>query len=206
MLKIWGRLSSINVRKVVLAARWMNLEFERIDAGREYGIVQTPEYLGRNPNGLVPLMEDGDFQLWESNVIVRYLCAKHSAGALYPQDLRTRFDAERWMDWQQTTLNPAGREAFIQLVRTPAEKRDAKALAQSVAATQPLLDVLDKHVAQRPFMAGDAFTMADIPIACEMHRWLGLAIDHPARPHLDRWYQNILGQPASRGVLDLPLS
>jgi glutathione S-transferase len=206
MLKIWGRLSSINVRKVVLAARWMNLEFERVDAGREYGIVQTPEYLGRNPNALVPLMEDGDFQLWESNVIVRYLCAKHSAGALYPQDLRTRFDAERWMDWQQTTLNPAGREAFIQLVRTPAEKRDAEALAHSVAATLPLLDVLDKHLAQRPFMAGDAFTMADIPIACEMHRWLGLAIDHPARPHLDRWYQNILGQPASRGVLDLPLS
>jgi glutathione S-transferase len=206
MLRIWGRLSSINVRKVVLAARWMNLEFERVDAGREYGIVQTSEYLGRNPNGLVPVMEDGDFQLWESNVIVRYLCAKHSPGALYPQDLRTRFDAERWMDWQQTTLNPAGREAFIQLVRTPAEKRDAKALAQSVAATQPLLDVLDKHLSQRAFMAGDAFTMADMPIACEMHRWLGLAIDHPVRPHLDRWYQNILGRPASRGVLDLPLS
>jgi glutathione S-transferase len=206
MLRIWGRLSSINVRKVVLAARWMNLEFERVDAGREYGIVQTPDYLGRNPNGLVPLLEDGDFQLWESNVIVRYLCAKHSAGALYPDDLPSRFDAERWMDWQQTTLNPAGREAFIQLIRTPAEKRDAKAIAQSVAATQPLLEVLDKHLAQRPFMAGAAFTMADIPIACEMHRWLGLAIDHPARPHLDRWYRDIRGQAASRGVLDLPLS
>jgi glutathione S-transferase len=206
MLKIWGRLSSINVRKVVLAARWMDLEFERIDAGREYGIVQTPEYLGRNPNGLVPLMEDGDFQLWESNVIVRYLCAKHSPGVLYPQDLPTRFDAERWMDWQQTTLNPAGREAFIQLIRTPVEKRDAKALAQSVAATQPLLDVLDRHLAQRPYMAGATFTMADIPIACEMHRWLGLPMAHPARPHLDAWYQDILGQAASRGVLDLPLS
>jgi glutathione S-transferase len=206
MLKIWGRLSSINVRKVVLAARWMNLDFERVDAGREYGIVQTPDYLGRNPNGLVPLMEDGDFPLWESNVIVRYLCAKRSPGALYPQDLRARFDAERWMDWQQTTLNPAGREAFIQLIRTPVEKRDAKALEQSIAATQPLLDVLDQHLARRPYMAGAAFTMADIPIACEMHRWLGLPIDHPVRPHLHAWYQNILGQAASRGVLDLPLS
>jgi glutathione S-transferase len=206
MLKIWGRLSSINVRKVVLAARWMNLDFERVDAGREYGIVQTPDYLGRNPNGLVPLMEDGDFPLWESNVIVRYLCAKRSPGALYPHDLRTRFDAERWMDWQQTTLNPAGREAFIQLIRTPVEKRDAKALEQSIAATQPLLDVLDQHLAQGPYMAGAAFTMADIPIACEMHRWLGLPIDHPVRPHLHAWYQNILRQAASRGVLDLPLS
>jgi glutathione S-transferase len=206
MLKIWGRLSSINVRKVVLAARWMNLEFERVDAGREYGIVRTPEYLERNPNGLVPMLEDGNFPLWESNVIVRYLCAKHSPGALYPEELRARFNAERWMDWQQTTLNPAGREAFVQLIRTPADKRDANAIAKSVAETEPLLGVLDKHLSQRPFMAGAAFTMADVPIACEMHRWLGLPIEHPARPHLDRWYQNILGQAASRGVLDLPLS
>jgi glutathione S-transferase len=206
MLKIWGRLSSINVRKVVLAARWMNLEFERVDAGREYGIVRTPEYLERNPNGLVPMLEDGNFPLWESNVIVRYLCAKHSPGALYPEDLRARFNAERWMDWQQTTLNPAGREAFVQLIRTPADKRDANAIAKSVAETEPLLGVLDKHLSQRPFMAGAAFTMADVPIACEMHRWLGLPIEHPARPHLDRWYQNILAQAASRGVLDLPLS
>jgi glutathione S-transferase len=206
MLKIWGRLSSINVRKVVLAARWMGLEFDRVDAGREHGIVRTPEYLGRNPNGLVPLMEDDDFQLWESNVIVRYLCAKHSPGTLYPKDLRTRFDAERWMDWQQTTLNPAGREAFVQLIRTPAEKRNADAVAQSVEATEPLLAVLDRHLAQRPFMAGAAFTMADIPIACEMHRWLGLPIVHSPRPHLARWYQNILGKTASLGVLDLPLS
>jgi glutathione S-transferase len=206
MLKVWGRLSSINVRKVVLAARWMNLEFERVDAGREYGIVRTPEYLARNPNGLVPMLQAGDFQLWESNVIVRYLCAKHSHGALYPEDLRTRFDAERWMDWQQTTLNHAGREAFVQLIRTPADKRDASAIAKSVAETEHLLHVLDQHLSQRPFMAGAAFTMADIPVACEMHRWLGLPIDHPARPHLARWYQNILGHPASRGVLDLPLS
>jgi glutathione S-transferase len=205
MFKVWGRLSSINVRKVVLAARWMNLEFERVDAGREYGIVRTPKYLARNPNGLVPMLEDGDFQLWESNVIVRYLCAQHSLG-LYPSDLRTRFDAERWMDWQQTTLNPAGREAFVQLIRTPADKRDANAIAKSVAETEHLLDVLDQHLSQRPFMAGAAFTMADIPIACEMHRWLGLPFEHPARPHLERWYQNILGQAASQGVLDLPLS
>ena len=112
MLKIWGRLSSINVRKVVLAARWLAIPFQRIDAGHEFGMVDTPEYRARNPNGLVPLIEDDGFVLWESNVIVRYLCAKHSAGTFYPQALAARFDAECWMDWQQTTLNPAGRGAF----------------------------------------------------------------------------------------------
>jgi glutathione S-transferase len=206
MLKIWGRMSSINVRKVVLAAQWLGIAFERIDAGHEFGIVKTPEYLAKNPNALVPLLEDGDFALWESNVIVRYLCAKHSPGDLYPQPLLHRFDAERWMDWQQTTLNPAGRNAFVQLLRTPAEKRNQPLIEQSIAATEPLMAILDAHLAQHKFMAGNSFTMADIPIACEVHRWRGVPITQIERPNLDRWYRAILSQPASRGVLDISLS
>jgi glutathione S-transferase len=206
MIKIWGRISSINVRKVVLAAQWLEVPFQRIDAGHEFGIVKTPEYLAKNPNALIPLLEDGDFQLWESNVIVRYLCAKYSPGKLYPQELTARFDAERWMDWQQTTLNPAGRNAFMQLIRTSQDKRDAGLVAQSQTTTEGLMALLDQHLSRRAFMAGDAFTMADIPIACELHRWRGLPLERPARPNLDRWYQNIVSSPASRGVLDLPLS
>ena len=114
-LKIWGRMSSINVKKVVWTAQELGLVFQRNEAGGQFGLVKTPEYLRLNPNALVPVMEDGDFVLWESNVIVRYLCAKHSPGQLYPNDLRERFEAERWMDWQQTTLGPAGRPGFCQI-------------------------------------------------------------------------------------------
>jgi glutathione S-transferase len=209
MLKIWGRISSINVRKVVLTAQWLGIPFERVDAGLEYGVVRTPEYLGKNPNALVPLIEDGNFQLWESNVIVRYLCARYGArgpGELYPQDLEKRFDAERWMDWQQTTLNPAGRPAFIQLFRTAPDKRDADALAASVAATERLMAVLDEHLSVQPCMAGDHFTVADIPIACDVHRWSGLPLQRPRRSHLERWYDSILSRPATRGVFDFALS
>jgi len=206
MLKIWGRITSINVRKVVLAAQWMKIPFERIDAGLNFGIVKTPEYLAKNPNALVPLMEDGDFQLWESNVIVRYLCAKHSFGDLYPEPLTARFDAERWMDWQQTTLCGAGRPAFVQLMRTAPDQRDPAAIAQSVAAMEPLMARIDQHLSRRAFMGGDKFTMGDIPVACEVHRWRGLPIERGARPHIDRWYQGILDHPAARGVLDLPLA
>ena len=209
MLKIWGRLSSINVRKVVFTAQWLNLPFERVDAGLHHGVVKTPEYLRKNPNALVPLVEDGDFQLWESNVIVRYLCARYGSGAPgepYPAELSRRFDAERWMDWQQTTLNPAGRPAFIQLFRTPPEKRDAGVVAQSVSAMEPLMAVIDEHLGRRPFMAGEYLTMADVPIACDVHRWRALPLQRPPRPHIDRWFQDILSRPASRGVFDFPLS
>ena len=206
MLKLWGRLSSINVRKVVLTAQLLELTLERIDAGAGFGLTRTPEYLARNPNALVPLLQDGDFALWESNTIVRYLCARVQAGGLYPTDLRERFDAERWMDWQQTTLNVAGRNAFIQMIRTPEGQRDLTAIAASVAATEPLLAMLDAHLAQRAFMAGERLTMADIPIACEMHRWWGLPLRHTEHPHLRRWYEGLRQRPAARGVLDLALA
>jgi glutathione S-transferase len=206
MLKIWGRISSINVRKVVLAAQWLGLPFERIDAGHEFGVVRTPEYLAKNPNALVPTIEDDGFQLYESNVVVRYLCANHAEAGLYPQELRHRFDAERWMDWQQTTLNPAGRNAFVQLLRTAPEKRQQKLVDESVSATEPLLRMIDAHLGRRAYMAGDAFTMADIPIACEIHRWRGTPVAQLPLPNVDRWYSSICANPASRGVLDLPLA
>ena len=204
MLHLWGRLSSINVRKVVLCAQVLGIELPRTDAGLTFGVVDTPDYRAANPNGLVPLLRDGDFTLWESNAIVRYLCARE--GRLYPSDLQQRFNAERWMDWQQTTLNPAGSPGFKQWIRVAPAQRDAGVIEQSVAATEPLFAMLDEHLSRQAFMAGDALTMADIPIACEVHRWWGLPQPRPAWPHLERWYAGWLALPASRGVLDLPLS
>jgi len=206
MLHLWGRISSINVRKVVWAAQELGLPLQRTDAGGAFGLVREAPYLARNPNGLVPLIEDGAVVLWESNTIVRYLCAKHSHGNLYPEDLPTRFSAEQWMDWQQTTFNPAGRGAFMQWVRTPADQRNAALIAQSVAATEPLLDLLDAHLARQPWMAGERFTMADLPVGCEIHRWWGLPQERAQRPHLQRWYQALCDRLGARGVLDQPLA
>lgn len=209
MLHIWGRLSSINVRKVVWTAQELDLQLQRTDAGGQFGLVREPDYLGKNPNGLVPVIEDGEALLWESNVIVRYLCARHSPGGLYPLPLPERFAAEQWMDWQQTSFNPAGRDAFKQWIRTPAAQRQPDLIARSVAETEPLLALLDAHLARQAFMAGEQFGMADIPLGCEIHRWWGLPQVRPAPlayPHLERWYQTLLARPATRGVLDQPLS
>ena len=205
-LHIWGRMSSINVKKVVWTAQELGLDYQRTEAGGVHGVVKTPDYMKLNANSLVPVIEDDGFVLWESNVIVRYLCAKHAMGLMYPADLRQRFDAERWMDWQQTALGVAGRHAFIQLIRTPQDQRDARMIAASQAATEPLLALLDAHLAQRAFMAGEQLTMADIPIACEMHRWWRLPLSHADHPHLRRWFEGLCQRSAARGVLDLELA
>ena len=212
MLNIWGRISSINVRKVVWCAQELGLDFQRTEAGGKFGVVQTPDYLAMNPNAMVPVIDDGEgaerVVLWESNVIVRYLCAKHAPGTLYPEPLHARFDAERWMDWQQTALNPASGGAFKQWIRTPAAERDSAVIERSVQATEPLFALLDAHLATRAFMMGDAFTMADIPVGCEAHRWFGLPpteYTRPVWPNVERWFADLKARSAARGVLDLPL-
>ena len=206
MLKIWGRMSSINVKKVVWTAQELGLDFQRTEAGGLFGVVKTPEYMQMNPNSLVPVIEADDYVLWESNVIVRYLSAKYASGQMYPIDLRERFDAERWMDWQQTTLNPVSRPGFWQLIRTAPEQRNPALMAESNAAVEALMFTLDMHLANRAFMVGERFTVADIPLACEVHRWFGLPQPRQSRPHIERWYASLRARQASKGVLDMALS
>jgi glutathione S-transferase len=157
MLKIWGRANSINVQKVLWCCGELGLQYDRIDAGNEFGVTKTPEYRALNPNALVPTIEDGDFQLWESNVIVRYLAQKSQDNRLCPADITTRFGAERWMDWQATVFWPALRPLFIELIRTPPANRDTSAIARGESLSLAAARILDARLSDRTFLAGGPF-------------------------------------------------
>jgi glutathione S-transferase len=206
MLRIWGRTNSTNVQKVLWCLGELGLGFERIEAGAQFGVVNTPEYRAMNPNSLVPTIDDDGFILWESNVIVRYLAKRHSDGALYPSDIRERFIAEQWMDWQATTLWPGFRDAFWGLVRTPPEKRDEAAIAKSQQATAKRFEGLETRLGETRFVAGDAFSMGDIPIGVSVYRCLALGIDRGAFPNIARWYDSLAERPAFREHVMLPIS
>jgi glutathione S-transferase len=209
-LRIWGRLSSINVQKVVWTARELNLQFERIDAGGAFGGNRTPEYLRMNPNGKIPVIDDDGFVLWESNAIVRYLAAKHRAQTLWPADLRQRADADRWMDWQATEVTPAMRNAFMQLIRTAPEQRSQALIDESNAACETLMAILDAHLGSgaqaREYLCGSRFTVADIAVGASVHRWFGLPQPNAPRPNVERWYRALMKRPAVDGVLTLPVT
>jgi glutathione S-transferase len=206
MLRIWGRISSINVQKVVWCCDEIGLAYERVDAGGTFGKTKTPEYLAMNPNSLVPVIDDEGFILYESNAIVRYLAAKHSTGKLWPEDLRKRADVDRWMEWLSTAWVPSMRDAFWQLIRTPERVVDVAAVERSRAEGERLAGILDAHLAHRPFVTDHGFTVADIVVGCAAHRWLALPIQREPRPNLQRWYDSLKSRAGAKQVLSLALT
>ncbi|HET7669024.1 MAG TPA: glutathione S-transferase [Burkholderiales bacterium] len=206
MLKIWGRTNSVNVKKALWAAEELGLKYERIDAGLQFGVNNTPEYKRINPTGLVPTIDDDGFTLWESHSIVRYLAAKHGSGDLWPVEAKARADADRWMDWTHTFSREFQRPVFWPLVRTPPEKRDAKAIAEAVQKCGELLKIPEQALSQRPYLGGDRFTMGDIPLGCHIQLWMRLPIQRPRLPGVEAWFARLCERPAYGRIVDIALS
>ncbi len=207
MLTIYGRTNSANVQKVLWCLAELDVQYERIDAGLEFGKNKDPWYLKLNPNGRVPLLVDGAFSLWESNTIVRYLAGKHGVGAMCPPSPETRALAERWMDWQLSTLIRPVSIVFQALYRTPPPERDAAAIARNTVEANRAMELLDAHLAGQPFVAGDAFTMGDIAVGTTAHRWLEIVgIERPELAAVRAWRDRLAGRPAFRRHVMLPLS
>jgi len=208
MLKIWGRNTSSNVQKVIWALAEMRVPFERIDVGGAFGKTKEAAYLTMNPNSLVPTLEEEDgFTLWESNSIIRYLAAKHANRTLEPADLKTRATAQKWMDWQLSVLGPAITPVFWGLIRTPAEKRDAIAIATGKEKTIAAARIMDAQLGKTQYLAGDEFSYGEIPVGIMIYRYVQIIPERPATPNLDRWYKAISSRAAFKEqVAAVPLS
>src|SRR6202790_2896374 len=196
-LKIWGRANSVNVQKVLWCLRELDIAYQRIDAGMAFGKNRGPDYLAMNPNGRVPTLVDGDFVLWESNSVMRYLVFEYGQGPpLYPHVPNRRTSVDRWLDWTISTLQPVDRPVFWALVRTPVKQRDMVAIQQDADAEAVQWRIVDAQLATRRFIEGDDFTIADIALGAYARRWFGVeGISKPVWPHLDRWFAQLAGRP-----------
>jgi len=206
MLKLWGRTNSINVMKVLWCLDELGLEYEREDAGMKFGVVNEDFYAELNPNRLVPTLEDGDLVLWESNVIVRYLSAKYGLGTLCPEDPSQRALSDQWMDWQQTSIHPNVTYIFWGVVRNSPDHKDPKRVAAALKTLDGVWKLLDRHLADRRFVAGDSLTMGDIPIGCAAWRWFNLEIDRPEVPNVTAWHERLKQRPGFEAHVMQPLT
>jgi glutathione S-transferase len=198
MLKVWGRMSSSNLQKVTWCCDELGVTYERVDAGGNFGGTDTPEYRAINPNGLVPAIQDGDFALWESNAIVRYLSARHGAGSLWPKDPAARALADRWMDWQMGAFWAAFRTAFLGITRPQLENPSLEDIRASLDRTARALAILDDQLSRTKYVAGESLTMGDIALGPGVYRWSNVEIDRPSLPNLEAWHERLAQRPAYR--------
>jgi len=207
-LKIWGRANSVNVQKVLWCLRELDLAYQRIDAGMAFGKNNEPAYLAMNPNGRVPTLVDGDFVLWESNSVMRYLCLAYGRGsAIYPAAAKQRAAVDRWLDWTLSTLQPVDRPVFWALVRTPVERRDMAAIQKDVDAEAVVWRIVENQLATRRFIEGDDFTIADIAVGAYARRWLGVeGVAKPKLPQLERWFAQFAGRAGFAQFVAPPMS
>ena len=207
-LTIWGRANSVNVQKVLWCLAELDLAYERIDAGMAFGKNDQPEYLAMNPNGRVPTLVDGDYALWESNSIMRYLNLAYGGGSpIYPSSPQARAAVDRWLDWTLSTLQPVDRPVFWSLVRTPVEKRDMVAIQKDVDAEAVVWRIPEALLASRRFIEGDQFTIADIAIGAFARRWFGVeGVAKPKLPNLERWFAQISERPGFAKFIAPPMS
>ncbi|MBY8960312.1 glutathione S-transferase [Pseudomonas sp. MIS38] len=192
MLRILGKASSINVRKVLWTCAELQIPFEREDWGSGFKPTDTPEFLALNPCAMVPVIQDGDFTLWESNTIIRYLAGAYGGADLYPIEPRARARVDQWIDWQASELNRSWSYAFMSLVRQSPDHQDSAALLNGIEQWSQTMGILDQQLQKTgAYVSGDRFSLADIPIGLSVNRWFETPLAHPDYPAVSAYYQRL---------------
>ncbi|KAB2688911.1 glutathione S-transferase family protein [Brucella tritici] len=206
MLRIWGRINSTNVKKALWTARELNLDYEQIDVGGQFGGLKDPAYLARNPNGLIPLLEDGGTVLWESNTITRYLAAAYGKETLWIEDAAKRAQAEKWMDWASSSFYTNFSNVMKHLIRLPEAERNPALLEQSLQGLAQSMQIANEGLKEAPWFSGENFGIGDIPTGCYAYAWFEFPIERPSLPHLEDWYGRLKQRPAYQAAVMTPLT
>jgi glutathione S-transferase len=204
MPRVWGRRSAFNVQKVMWVIGELGLPHEHVDAGGSAGGLDAPGFLAMNPHGRIPVIVDKESTVWESHSIIRYLAAAYGSGSLWPEDPAQRSLADRWMDWTLATLQPDFMALFWGFFRTPKAERDTRAIEDAMNRCAQHLRILDAHLSTRPFLAGSAFTMGDIPAGTSLYRYFEMGVPVPELPNVRAWYARLAERPAYQEHVMIP--
>jgi len=204
MLRIWGRRSAFNVQKAMWTIGELELEHEHVNAGGDVGGLDEPAFRAMNPHGRIPVIEDDGLVVWESNSIIRYLGAKYGHGRLWDPDPAIRSLADRWLDWGLATAQRDFLDLFWGYYRTPEADRDPAFVTERFKRCADNLRLVDAHLASRAYLAGDDFTMADIPTGTTLYRYFEMDIERPEVPNVEAWYARLRARPAYQEHVMLP--
>lgn len=204
MIELWGRKNSYNVLKVLWTLAELNIEYTHHDVGSNPGDLDSPEFLAINPHARIPVLVDEGSVIWESNSIVRYLCASYGTNILWLGDPLQRSYAERWMDWELATLEPDFGGLFWGFYRKSEGKRDYAKIENSKSNCEQHFRLLEDHLENNKFLAGKAFSMGDIPSASFLYRYfeMGAEVEKPA--NVMAWYKRLSKREAFQQTIMTP--
>lgn len=191
MIEVWGRKNAYNVQKVIWALHELDLEYTHHDVGSKPGDLDSDEFLSKNLHSRIPVLLDQDEFIWESNTIVRYLASTYSKGVLWNENPKSRTRAERWMDWELATLQPDFIDLFWDYYRTPENERDYSKISASQQRCALHFSKLNQHLNKHSYIAGNSFTMGDIPCATSLYRYFSMGLNVEQPEHVITWYKRL---------------
>ena len=201
---LYGRNSSCNVQKAMWVLQEAGVDYEHIELGGDFGGLDDPAFRAMNPHGKVPVLKDGDTVVWESDAIVRYVAATYAVGSLWPEDPAARAVCDQWMCWTAAKHYPDWIALFWKFVRRPPGLRNQAEIDVHHAACVTSFTALDRRLGEVPYLAGEHFTMADVPAGMTLYRWFEMDIERPAFPNVEAWYARLRERPAYRKAVCVP--
>jgi glutathione S-transferase len=201
-ITVWGRRNSMNVQKVMWALGELGRDYQRHDMAGSFGI--DAQYTTKNPNAVVPTIEDGELTLYESNACVRYLARQYGAGSLCPLDAKDAALADQWMDWQCSTFGTGFFMIFMNKIRLTAEKSSPEQIKKGEQQTAHLLQQLESKLEQTDYLIGNTLSMADIPIGTMLYRYFTMEIERPPLPAVAAYYQSLTARPSYQKHVMIP--
>ena len=204
MLTVYGRKSSANVQKV----RWIcsegNLEFKTEIVGGKYGGLTSPEFIRLNPNSTIPVLKDGDFILYESNSIIKYISDKFD---ILRSDTQEKIALNnQWIDWSSSVFGLNCSHYTLHNILLPIDQRNTTSATEAKKKIYSCFELLNKQLEKTNYLLDNELSLADIPVGCWIHRCVVLGLEITEFKSLEKLYVNLKERSAFRTeVFDTPL-
>lgn len=193
-MKLYILAASPNSHKVLAVVRHLGLKPQIVSLDFAGGDLATPEFMALNPNGLVPVLVDGTFRLWESNAINQYLVETVGGSPLFPRDPQIRADITRWQFWEQAHFNKAfGTLIFESVIKPRLGMGEASPglVEFCLRETSRFSKVLEAHLRGRSTLVGDSISLADYSMVCLEKYRSATAFDWSPYPNINRYFDTV---------------
>lgn len=197
MRRLYGRATSSNVQSVMWCLAELGLDVTRIDIGEGFGGLDTPEFRAMNPNGTIPVLQEGALTLFESAAIIRHLARVHGGASFWPKDPAKRAYVDQWAEWaKQNVANKFTGPVFWRVVRTPKPLRDPDAIQAALDRLTWSLRIAEGQLQNHAYLAGDTLTPGDIHMGHVLYRYFDIDIERAQLPNLRDYFDRLTQRPA----------